>query len=404
MINQTRSKWVENLHKIAFPVIDNAAKGKLHDKLPVTKEQKQRGVAYLEAIGRTVAGLAPWLELDSKKITDVNEKELQSLYRELVRKAMANSVDPKGPDYCVWNKSDTNMMQDQPIVDAAFFASAILKAPHQLWELQLDKVKKDILNAFDRVLLMRPGRCNWLMFTAMIEACRYKLTGIGDSMRIDCALAMHHEWYKGDGFYGDGDSFVMNYYNSYVILPMLEEVTRVANNIVVDKRFRLRAVNALSRHSEILERFIAPDGSFPCVGRSITYRMGAFHALAHAAWLGVLPKNLPANQVRCALSKVMDNIMSAPTLFDSEGFLTIGLYGQQEALGEGYINHGSVYLTSLIFLPLGLEPADEFWKGKDTQITWEKAWRGQNIEKDISMESRRKKIGYFARLFAGWKR
>lgn len=246
---------------------------------------------------------------------------------------------------------------------------------------------------------MRSHRSNWLMFTAIVETCKYKLTGVADAMRIDLALAFHYEWYKGDGMYGDGELFVMNYYNSYVIQPMLEEVTRNAEDIIVEKKFRERAVEALGRYAEILEHSIAPDGSFPFLGRSITYRMAAFQALSHAALTDNLPKSLPANQVRCALTKVIEKTMAAKTLFDENGFLTKGLYGKQEQLADSYINTGSLYLTSTIFLALGLAPSHPFWSGKDVKTTWEKAWSGDSLEEDIALEARPIKKGFFSSIF-----
>lgn len=386
MNSDTRKKWLGYMNKIAYPIIFNGANGTLRKTLPVTDEQRKRGVAYLEAIGRTVNGIAPWLELDESKIEDPEEKKIQREYRNLTRLCMANSADPESTDYCVWNKDSNNMLPDQPLVDAAFFASAILKAPYQLWTLQTEKAKKNILTAFDRALIMRPCRSNWLMFSAIIETCKFKLTGKGDAMRIDCALEMHYNWYKGDGIYGDGDSFYMNYYNSYVIQPMIEEATRNGEGIIFDSKFRDRIVPSLKRYCEILEHMIAPDGSFPYIGRSIAYRMGAFHALSHAALYGLLPKTLTPGQVRNALTKVMDKVMSAPTLFDENGFLTIGFYGEQPNTAESYINCGSVYLTAFIFLPLGLAPDNGFWTEKDGKITWEKAWNGEDIEKDEALE------------------
>ncbi len=35
------------------------------------------------------------------------------------------------------------------------------------------------------------------------------------------------DWYKGDGWYGDGVDLHMDYYNSYVIHPMLLDVLEV---------------------------------------------------------------------------------------------------------------------------------------------------------------------------------
>ena len=43
-------------------------------------------------------------------------------------------------------------------------------------------------------------------------------------MRVDYALRQHDQWYKGDGIYGDGPQFHWDYYNSFVIHPMLLDV------------------------------------------------------------------------------------------------------------------------------------------------------------------------------------
>jgi hypothetical protein len=47
-----------------------------------------------------------------------------------------------------------------------------------------------------------------------------------DKMRIDYALHQHEQWFHGDGTYGDGPHYVWDYYNSYVIQPMIVDVVR----------------------------------------------------------------------------------------------------------------------------------------------------------------------------------
>ena len=297
-----RAEWLRAMHKIAFPVLSAAAENRLHDTLPLDRKEKQRGVAYLEAVGRTMIGIAPWLELSLPRSTSEEERALQKQYRAFARKALANICNPCAADYCVWNQTGALLSPDQPLVDAAFLASALLKAPTQLFTIQPPEVRGKLLAAFEQARLMRPVRNNWLLFAATIEAMRYRFTGIGDGMRIEYALSKHFEWYKGDGAYGDGDAFHWDYYNSFVIQPMLEEVSRTAEPLIADKRYRAQFVKSLMRYCEWLERMISPDGSYPCMGRSIVYRTGAFHALAHAALSGHLPPSLPPGQVRRALS------------------------------------------------------------------------------------------------------
>lgn len=380
---QTRKEWVSALHKICYPVIKNASDENLKSTLPLSKKEQKRGVAYLEAIGRTLAGIAPWLELEN--IIDQEEKTLQAKYREMALKTIDNATNKNSKDYAVW-WNGSSRGPDQPIVDAAYFASALIKAENQLWKKLDQKTKKNVIDCLKETRKMRPNISNWLLFAAMVEACIYKYTGECDSMRVEYALMKHYEWYKGDGVYGDGDKFAWDYYNSYVIQPMLEEITSVTSPLHIYPMARKQVKKSISRYCEVQERLIAPDGSYPFLGRSITYRMAAFHALSHCALRGILPKSLPANQVRCALDKVLRKAMSASSLFDENGWLTKGLYGKQESLANYYTNTASLYICSVIFLPLGLSPKNKFWKSNNAKITWEKIWSGEDMPQDHSCD------------------
>lgn len=45
-------------------------------------------------------------------------------------------------------------------------------------------------------------------------------------------------------------------------------------------------------YASILERLISPEGSYPPIGRSLAYRMGAFHLLSQISLMKKLPKNI----------------------------------------------------------------------------------------------------------------
>ena len=103
-------------------------------------------------------------------------------------------------------------------------------------------------------------------------------------MRVDYALRQHEQWYKGDGVYGDGPAFHWDYYNSFVIQPMLLDVLDVCRDeMPAWKELATRVEPRARRYAAILERLIAPDGTFPAIGRSIAYRFGAFQLLAQMA-------------------------------------------------------------------------------------------------------------------------
>jgi hypothetical protein len=100
---------------------------------------KVERVTYLEAVGRTMAGVAPWLALpDDETVEGKQRKQL----RVALLKGISNAVDPSNPDYLNFRT------EGQPIVDAAFMAHAFLRATKALWE-PLDSItKKRVVEEF----------------------------------------------------------------------------------------------------------------------------------------------------------------------------------------------------------------------------------------------------------------
>ena len=114
----------------------------------------------------------------------------------------------------------------------------------------------------------------------------------------------------------------MDYYNSFVIVPMLVDISRVfaSKDDEINKMHR-KIINRASRYAEILERMISPEGTYPIVGRSITYRFGVFQLLSQAGLQHFLPESLCPAQVRCALTAVIERIMRSYGLFDDQDWL-----------------------------------------------------------------------------------
>ena len=234
------------------------------------------------------------------------------------------------------------------------------------------------------------GENNWKLFATMVEVFLHRAGVKRDDTRLFEGVRKHHEWYVGDGMYGDGPEFHWDYYNAFVIQPMLvEALDVVAGEAAEWKMFRDQAIERLTRYAAIQERLIAPDGSYPAIGRSIAYRAGAFQGLALAALRGHLPKEITRAQARVALTAVIRRTMEAPGTFDANGWLRIGLAGHQPSLGESYISTGSLYLCSVALLPLGLPAGDPFWSAPAAKITWEKVWSGENLPADKAMKSPR---------------
>lgn len=372
-----RAYWVETLQKVASPVLENLSKRQLKKNMPVEakKPTDRAHYTHLEAFGRLLAGIAPWL--GASGLGD-EETALQKQYVGMVRESLDAATDPSSPDFMNFTKGG------QPLVDTAFLAQGIMRAPKTLWEPLDPRVKKQVIAALKSSRAIKtPTTNNWTMFAATVEAALQTMGEPTVQERFeDCVMRMLG-WYKGDGAYGDGEPFHWDYYNSFVIHPMLVDTLTVLKT--KDDKFAALHKTELARarrYAVIQERLIAPDGTFPSLGRSTTYRFGAFQTLAQIAMKQELPQHVSPAQVRCAMTAVIRKMMEAPGALDANGWLQIGFYGHQPSLAETYISTGSLYLCSVALLPLGLPPSDPFWSAPDAQWTQQQLWSGVDLPAD----------------------
>ena len=373
----SRNYWVSVLVKIADPVLSNLSKEQLRANMPViSKGASRKNVSHLEALGRTLVGIAPWLELGPDQTP---EGKLRAKYIDLTRKALAVAVNPSSPDFLNFTSKDGG----QPLVDAAFLAQGLLRGYTQLWESLDQQTKTNIVNALKSSRSIKPGENNWLLFSATIEAFLIKSGNNGNMEPIIYALKKHAGWYKGDGVYGDGADFHWDYYNSFVIQPMMLDITKVLSDNRIDTIISYEKVlKRAQRYATIQERLISPEGTYPPIGRSLAYRFGAFQVLSQIALLKKLPSDISPAQVRSALSLVIYRLIEAPNTFDSKGWLNVGLWGSQLNISEEYISTGSLYLCTVGLLPLGLPANDPFWTSLAEDWTSKKIWKGIDLPND----------------------
>src|SRR5436305_11906099 len=124
-----RQYWVRTMSKIAETVLVNLAAGTLKRNMPVettaTNVADRRKYTHLEAIGRLLSGIAPWLEV---QLPAGAERDLQQRYADLARRAIRSACDPGSPDFLNFHDGA------QPLVDCGFLAQAVLRAPNELWK------------------------------------------------------------------------------------------------------------------------------------------------------------------------------------------------------------------------------------------------------------------------------
>ena len=381
---EDRAAWVRLTQKLAGPVLTALAERRLKATMPIEAAPRVKDrpdYTHLEALGRLLCGLAPWLELGTDATPEGTERARLAA---LARSALDAATDPQSPDFMNFSKGR------QPLVDAAFLAQAMLRAPTELWKKLAPRVRQNVIAALKSSRPIAPGENNWKLFATTVEVFLHVAGAGRDEARLFDGIRKHADWYAGDGLYGDGPEFHWDYYNAFVIQPMLLEALEVVGDEAPDlKIFRTKVRERLTRFAAIQERLIAPDGTYPVIGRSVAYRCGAFQGLALASLRHLLPADVTPAQGRVALTAVIRRTLEAPGTFDSAGWLRIGVSGSQPALGETYISTGSLYLCSAAFLPLGLPVSDSFWSAPAAKTTWQKIWSGENLPADHALKSPR---------------
>ncbi|MEO6229504.1 MAG: DUF2264 domain-containing protein [Ferruginibacter sp.] len=378
-----RQFWLEHLDKLARPVFTNLSKDELKKNMPVQLSKRsdnptiRKNAAYLETFARLLSGIGPWLNLEGGA---AKEQALRDEYRTLALQSIANAVNPSAKDYMEWHEGG------QPLVDASFMALALLRCPW-LWEHLDEPVRKQVVDVFLITRTIKPGYSNWLLFSGVIEIFFCKYNYAWDVMRVDLILRQMDKWYVGDGVYSDGENFHWDYYNSFVIHPFLNQMLEVLNDKNNSYKWLADKLKTRSeRYAEIQERLINSDGSFPATGRSLVYRGAAFHHLANMAWKQKLPHSLQPAQVRSALTAVIKKTMERPNTFTKDGWLTIGLYGEQPDIADVYNTTGSLYLCATILLPLGLPETNQFWSAPPAKWTAQKIWNGLDAPNDHAVD------------------
>ena len=153
------------------------------------------GVTYLEALGRTMAGIAPWLALPDDDTVEGVQRKL--MCDQLVL-GLKNSVNPDNPDYMSYR------VEMQSIVDAAYIAHGFMRARYKVWDV-LDSLTKQRFVVEFKSLRSRYGAYNnWMLFSSIIEVFLMSIDEDYDPARINMAIEKMDEWYVGDGWYSDG--------------------------------------------------------------------------------------------------------------------------------------------------------------------------------------------------------
>ncbi|SKC80721.1 DUF2264 domain-containing protein [Krasilnikoviella flava] len=272
-------------------------------------------------------------------------------FLERYAEGLAAGTDPESAE--AWPRLHEH---GQAKVEAASVALGLHLTRPWLWERLDPAVQERVVDYLSDGLDTFYPPINWLWFRVVVREFLHSVGALDDLSGVREEVATLDGFYRGDGWYADGDERSYDHYVGWAmhLYPVLW--ARMAAG-------RAEADAAAATAHERLELFlpdalglVGGDGGPLVQGRSLTYRFAA----AAPFWVGAMADAGSPGLLRRAASGVVKHFVErgAP---DDDGLLTLGWYGSWRPLAQRYSGPGSPYWASKGLLGLVLPPEHPAW-------------------------------------------
>ncbi|WUI51475.1 DUF2264 domain-containing protein [Streptomyces sp. NBC_00414] len=261
-------------------------------------------------------------------------------------------------------------VQGQPMVESASVALGLRLTAPWLWK-NLDSGVQDRVEEWLRGSLRHvPAPNNWYLFPYTVAGF-LESVGRGDAETAAArqrALELMEGWYRGGGWYADGDGRAFDHYNGWALhlYPVLDA------HLGGDAALLARYGDRLREHLDGFGLMFGADGAPMHFGRSLAYRFAASAAVGLGSLTGHTP--LTPGASRRLVSGSLRHFLDRGALTD-DGLLSLGWYGPHDATLQTYSGPASPYWASKAFVAL-LAPADHpLWTATEEPAPVEEADR-----------------------------
>ncbi|MFJ4714404.1 DUF2264 domain-containing protein [Streptomyces sp. NPDC088785] len=268
----------------------------------------------------------------------------------------AGTRTPGRDDAESWPLILDHHVQGQPMVESASVALGLKLTRPWLW----DRLDGDVQDRAERWLRgaidHTPAPNNWYLFPFMVASFLEEV-GRGDAATaraVDRALDLMETWYRGDGWYADGDGRAFDHYNGWALhlYPLLH--AHLSGDAALSARFGPR----LREHLEGFSLMFGGDGAPLHFGRSLTYRFATSAAVGAGAVTGHTPLSPGAS--RRLISGNLRYFLERGAV-TGEGLLSLGWHGTHDATLQPYSGPASPYWASKGFVALLAPEGDPLW-------------------------------------------
>lgn len=341
MLN-SKQDYIDCLKRLLEPIKNCYSDGRAYMQCGEAGAHYGREAALVEAFARPLWGLAP-LWGGGEEIEDFD-----SIYLE----GIINGTDPTHEEY--WGKITD---WDQRQVETAPMGLALILAPHKVWTPLTSQQKKNFKNWLWQMNGVKCPDNNWNFFSVLVNLGLKSVGEEYDEEKIKFAISRFDSFYRGNGWYCDGNTEQIDYYIAFAI-----HFYSLIYAKVMEKDDPTRSKIYKERAMEFANDFIywfADDGSSLAFGRSLTYRFAQVCFWSACIFADIEP--VPMGVMKGIISRNLEYWLSKP-IFDNGGVLTIGFEYPNLNMAEEYNAFGSPYWALKTFLILALDENHSFFK------------------------------------------
>jgi hypothetical protein len=272
----------------------------------------------------------------------------------------AGTLTPGRQDSESWPLIVDHTVYGQPMVESASVALGLRLTREWLWD-RLDPGVQDRAEEWLRGALRHvPAPNNWYLFPLTVAGF-LESAGRGDSetaRAIERGQKLLESWYRGGGWYSDGDGRAFDHYNGWALhlYPLLHAHLARDTAQLALLGGRLRA------HLDSFGLLFDGNGAPLHFGRSLTYRFAANAAVALGSLTGHTP--LEPGVARRLLSGSVRYFLDRGAI-DEDGLLSLGWHGPHAATLQDYSGPASPYWASKGLLPLLIPEDDPLWTARE---------------------------------------
>ncbi|MCO1576822.1 DUF2264 domain-containing protein [Crossiella sp. SN42] len=266
----------------------------------------------------------------------------------------AGTATPGRADAESWPVIRDHDVQGQPMVESASVALSLRLTRRWLWDNLDPAVQDRAADWLHDSLTHVPAPCNWYFFPYAVAGFLESVGRADEHTRRarERALELLETWYRGQGWYADGDGRAFDHYNGWALhlYPVLDQHLAGEGETVHGARLR--------EHLDGFSLLFAGNGAPIHFGRSLSYRFAAVTAVGLGALTGHTP--LRPGVSRRLMSGSLRYFLDRGALTE-DGLLSLGWHGPHEPTLQHYSGPASPYWASKSFLCLLAPPEHPLW-------------------------------------------